>query len=290
MKKLFLVLVLVVALSGCYFWKEVESNEVGVVLNNGVTISDVVGSGRYNNSGWYAGLVVIDVSNITIDWSDISLVTKDKQPISLDLKLTFSRSREDACVRKMYNDFRKESRNAEDLIVLVQSRIPSPAKAMTTKYTLDDMLGIGENSETNRLVVEQFLADALSKEFAEICVVLQNVSIADIGVDQAYLDALSAKAQAQIAVELAKAKTGQLEEQLKQEKAQTEIDLEIARRQNEVNETLAQAFEQSPEFFELEKLKVLANLLDENDLVIYVPEGSDIATVLGTTGVVPVDK
>lgn len=277
--------------SGCYFWNQVESYEKGVVLDNGVTVSRIVDSGRYTDWGFYSDLKVIDVSAITTEWTDPSLVTKDKQPISLVLQLTYSRSRDSADIEKMFTEYQTEALNNDALVVLVHSRVPSVAKAITTQYTLDQMLGIAEGDNTvTRQAVETQLQDLLSTELEEIGVTLLNASLADIGVDQAYLDALSQKAQAQIAVELAQAKTAQLEEQLKQEQAQTQVDLEIARRQNEVNETLAQAFEDSPKFFELERLKVLAGLLDQNDLVIYVPEGSDIATVLGTTGVVPVNK
>lgn len=290
MKRLMILVLLFSLLSGCYWMREVESDEAGIKMDDGVSVSDVVGAGRYSNGDWYGDLVVISVSSITTEWSDPSLVTKDKQPVSLVLNLTFKRSALDTDVEMMWTEYREEALHDEALITLVHSRVPSAAKSITTLYTLDQMLGIAEGEEViNRQVVETKLKEILSAELAEVGVILLNAAIGDIGVDQAYLDALSKKAQAQIESEIAKARTLQLAEQLLQEQAQTQIALEIANRQNEVNELLAQAFADNPEFFELEKLKLLANLLDENDLVIYVPEGSDIATVLGTSGVIPTD-
>ncbi len=282
---LLLLLVIASALTGCYWWTEVQSYEAGVMLGDGVTIDRVVGSGRYSDSAFYAELIVIDVSSITTQWSDQSLVTKDKQPISLVLELTYARSRDAEKVKMMYTTYQTEALNNAALTTLVNSRVPSVAKSITTKYTLDQALGIAEgDNAVGRLAVEAELKNILSTELDEIGVVLLNVVIADIGVDQAYLNALSEKAQAQIQSEIAKARTSQLQEQLVQEKAQTEIDLEKARRTNAVNEELARAYAENPELFELRKLELLANLLDENDLVIYVPEGADIATVLGAAG------
>lgn len=290
MKKIVLLVgVLAFLLSGCFFKREVESFEAGVVLSDGVSISEIVDAGRYTDMNWYADLKIISVSAITVEWNDPSLVTKDKQPISLTLQLTFNRSRVEDDIEKLFTSYQREALDDTALSVLVLSRVPSVAKAITTQYTLDEMLGISEGTN-NRLVVEAKLQELLAAELAEIGVVLQNASLADIGVDQAFLDALSAKAQASINIEVARAKTSQLEQQLLQEEAQTQIALEIANRQNEVNELLAQAFADNPEYFELERLRLLADLLDENDLVIYVPEGSDIATVLGASGVIPVEE
>lgn len=289
--KLFvLVLLLVVMLSstGCYFWNEVESSEAGVILNDGVTVSRVVGSGRYTDMSYYADLIVIDVSTITTQWSDQSLVTKDKQPISLILELTYARSRDEADIRLQWNTYRREVRDNEALTRLVHSRVPSVAKSITTQYTLDQMLGIAEGEQAiNRLVVEGELNTLLESELAEIGVDLFNVVIADIGVDDAYLNALSEKAQAQVQIEIAKTRTAQLQEQLIQEKAQTEIDLEKARRQNAMNEELARAYAENPELFELRRLELLKDVIGRGDVVIYVPEGSDIATVLSGGGIVP---
>jgi len=87
---------------------------------------------------------------------------------------------------------------------------------------------------------------------------------------------LEEKAAAQIAVEVARERTLELEEKLNQEKAQTEIELELARRQNQVNAEMAQSYRASPEVYELERLRLLAGIIGENDKIVIVPEGSDL--------------
>lgn len=285
-----LVLLTALLFSGCYWRKSVQTSQVGIELRDGVTVSSIRSSGRYTDMGYYADMVLIDVSNITTEWVDASLVTKDKQPIGLTLALTFSRNRNSDAIEKMFNEFRAESESNESLIVLVHSRVPSVAKAITTKYTLDQMLGIAEGEDAvGRAQVEADLEELLSAELDKIGVVLQKAAIADIGVEQAFLDSLSEKAQATIRQEIAQVETITLQEELLQEQAQTQINLELASRENQVNEVIAEAFENSPELFELEKLRLLAAILGDNDLVIYIPEGTDIVSVVGS-GVFPIGE
>jgi hypothetical protein len=51
-----------------------------------------------------------------------------------------------------------------------------------------------------------------------------------------------------------------------------------------VNEELAQVFEQSPQFYELERLKLLADVIGDTDKVYFVPEGANLTLLLGASG------
>lgn len=296
MKKINLFLVSLIALTmlaGCYRNSPVESYQMGLVMDDGVSITDVVGPGLYSNGGWRAELYTINVSNITTTWQDPSLVTRDKQPIGLTLALTFARKRDSESIKELYNRYNAEAINDDALMNLVHSKVPGVAKTITTKYTLDQMLGISEpisgTQAIDRGVVAREVFDLLKADLDSIYVDLVAVEIADITPSETFMKALDAKAQAQIGIEVAASETKRLNEQLAQEKAQTEIALEQARRDNLVKQESAKAFEASPELLELEKLKLLANVLGKGDTVIYVPENTDITSVLTQQPIVPVE-
>lgn len=167
--------------------------------------------------------------------------------------------------------------------------------------TLDQMLGVENEDEqestesevstdTNgatqaegRGLLEQKMTALLAPELAECGIELLDVGINDIGVDDGYADKLKEKAVTKVASELAEQKTKQLVEQVKQEKAQTDVDLEIARRKNAVAEEENKIYKLNPEAFELERLRLLKDVIGNNDKMYFIPEGADINLVLSGT-------
>lgn len=287
---LLLGLWLVTMLSGCYVNARVESYQVGLKMPDGVKIEEVVGPGLHTDRGWRAELITISASNITTAWNDPSLVTRDKQPIGLVMNITFARKRDSESIVNLYNRYNNEAINDEALKNLVLSKVPGVAKTITTRYTLDQMLGIAEgNAEVGRETLAQEVHDLLQADLDKIFVELAAVEIADIVVSEKFLEALNTKAQAQINMEVAAQETKLLTEQLAQEKAATEIELEKARRENLVNSEMAKAYEESPQLLQLRMLELTAQMLDEGDTVIYVPEGTSITSVLTQAPVVPVE-
>ncbi len=286
-KKVLPLCIGVLLLTGCFWNAQIQTSQVGLIMSDGVKVDSVVGAGRYTQMGWFADIARVDVSSKTLEWEDPDLVTKDKQPISLKVGVTYRRDSQSKSVLQMWDTYRAEATNDEALQRQVLNRVPRTAKAVTTKFTLDEMLGIAETG--GREFVQQELFDLLAPELTEVGVVLLDVGINDIGVDPEFLNLLKAKAQAQVKSEVAQETTKQLAEQLIQERAQTEIDLELARRENAVNEELAQVFADSPEYMELERLRLLANVIGRNDKIYFVPPGVDISLFLGSNGsVVPI--
>ena len=159
------------------------------------------------------------------------------------------------------------------------NRIPRAAKAITTKFTLDEMLGIAEGSDRAQVTKEFF--DRLQAELDEAGIALLDLGINDIGPDKAFLDLLQQKANAGAQLELSRAQTKRLEEQLLQEKAQTEIDIEKARRDNLVAEEAAKILEASDRAYELQRLERLADVVGDSDKIYFVPEGADISLFIG---------
>lgn len=141
---LFLLLITSFLFTGCYYRATIESNQLGLLKPDGLNVTQVVGPGRHpGDNGWYADYDVIDNSVITWIWEDKDLVTKDKQPIGLQLAISVKRNHEPSKLIMMYNVYKSEALDNEALKALVNNRIPRAAKAITAKYTLDQMLGIG---------------------------------------------------------------------------------------------------------------------------------------------------
>lgn len=287
-KILLLIAFLASSVTGCYIWKSVTANEIGLELVDGVSITQVLPSGRYSKGGWFSRLAVIDVSAKTTTWSDPDLVTKDKQPIGLEVAVTYARRRDEASIRQMWQLYRAEATSDDALTAQILSRIPAGAKSITTEFTLDEMLGVTEADTINRQTVTQRLFDLLGPEFGEVGVDLLDVRITNIAPDPAYLALLSEKAQIQLKADISKQQTAQLIEQLKQEEQKTKVDLEIASRQNRVNEEMAKAYGESPELFRLKMIEALKEVFKNTDKVVFIPDGSDLSIITGTGEIVPV--
>jgi hypothetical protein len=279
---LFLVLVLVmVSMSSCYYNKKVGSNEVGIQMDDGVSITAVVGAGRYTKMKYYADLICIDTSSKSLVWQDDDVWTSDKQSVTFGVSITYARKNDADSVKLMWSEYNAAAKKDKDLESLVLSRIPRVVKQVSTTYTLDEMLGIAD-SEKNRATMQAEMETLLAAELNSCGVMLIDFGVSDIGVDPVYQEKLQEKSTAAIEIELAQQRKEQLETQLEQERAQTEIDLEKARRANLVAEEEAKVYKTSDEAFELKRLELMKDMLDETDKVYFIPEGSDITLFFGT--------
>lgn len=284
-KRIALVLMLMVAMScmtGCYFNKTVESSEVGIKMDDGVQISEVVGAGRYTNLGWYAGMKTMDTSakQITLRIEDVS--TSDKQTVSIDILVDVARMSDEESVRKIWTEYNAVAKKDEQLMAVVQNLLRSPVNQVSTTMTVDEMLGVDETSDKTRATMEADIAELLRPVLESRGIALNTLNVMNIGVDPQYQAKLQEKSTAAIEIELAEQKAKQLEKQLEQEKAQTEIDLEKARRANLVAEEEAKVYEESAEAYELKRLELMKDMLDESDKIYFIPEGADITLFLGS--------
>lgn len=286
-KRIALVLMLVVmsfSLCSCYFNKTVESGEVGVRMNDGVQIDEVVGAGRYTNLGWYANMKTMDTSakQVKLVINDVS--TSDKQTVSIEILAEVARKSDEESVKTIWVNYNAAAKNDDQLITLVKDLMRSPVNKVSTTMTVDEMLGVDENSDKTRTTMETDIAALLRPVLETRGISLNTLNVTNIGVDPLYQAKLQEKSTAAIEIELAEQKAKQLEKQLEQEKAQTEIDLEKARRANLVAEEEAKVFEESPEAYELKRLELMKDMLDESDKIYFIPEGADITLFLGSEG------
>jgi len=281
------ILLLAVSLSGCYWQTEIEENERGLMMPDGVTVKRVLGPGRYTDMGWYSELKVFDTSAKTAAWLDPDLVTQDKQPIGFEVSITYARKGDAESVTSMWQRYNAEARRDDALNQQVLARVPRVAKGITTRYSLDEMLGISEG--TARSDIQNDLFNDLSTELDEIHVELLDVGINNIAPDPTYMDSLKRKASAQINVEVAQEETKLKAEQLKQEQAETQIALERASRERQVQEEQAKALITNDRYYELERLKAIQGMFSSRDKVWIIDPNQDITMLFGADGVMPVE-
>ena len=279
-----------VSLSGCY-WASIESSEIGIETYRG-QVTNILSPGGYQNFDPFTDLDIIDCSAQTLEWNDPDLVTRDKQPIGITIVASFARKRDAESIRLMWDKWREEAISDEALLRQVNNRIPSVAKTITAKYTLDQLLGTVEGdvqTQFGRGVVINDLYKLLGPELEEFGVELYDVRISNFAPDPGYLEKLKEKAGVQVDKEIAEQRTAQLQEQLKAEKAQTAVELEKASRQNKVNEELAKVYDRSDRYYELERLKLLKEVIGPTDKIYFIPQGTDLAIFLaGGPGPVPI--
>jgi len=275
-----LLIVVMLSVSGCYWNRQVESSEVGLKMDDGVSIAAVVGPGRYTNMSWFGEMKILDVSAKTLEWSDPDLVTKDKQPIGIAVGVTYARLRDSDSVKHMWSHYNSEAIDDASLALQVANRIARSVKEVTTSFTLDEMLGVALTENTGRGALTSDFFDKLSPELAEIGVELLDAGVNNIAPSAEYLALLERKANSYAQVDLARQQTLTLQEEFKQEQAQTEIDLEVARRANLVKVEEGKAYAESEQLMELRRLELLTGILGESDKVYFVPQGTDLTLFL----------
>lgn len=285
MKKRIALLVLLamatVFCCSCYYNAEIESNEVGIQMDDGVSVSSVVGAGRYTKMKWYADIVAMDISTKKIVLAIDDVSTSDKQTVGVEVLAEVNRKPDENSVRTLWKNYNAVAKSDEHLTALVQDMMRSPVNKVSTQMTVDEMLGVADSDKT-RATMENDIFGILEPLLSSRGIALTAFQVMNISVDPQYQAKLQEKSTAAIEIELAEQKAKQLEKQLEQEQAQTEIDLEKARRANLVAEEEAKVYETSKEAYELKRLELMKDMLGESDKVYFIPEGSDITLFLGT--------
>lgn len=276
---------LALALGGCYRNEEVSESQVGLVMTDGVSIDKdgVKYTGRYSQgSTYWARIVIIDTSTKTLKWSDPDLITSDKQVIGVDVGVSYRRSRDAEIVRRVWSEYPAEAQDDTALAILVDSRMARTMKNLTADYTLDELISTAANKEKDRTTATNEAFAALNLELAEFGAELIDLGINNVTPSDTYRASLDAKAQAIVDVEVSQKQTLFLQEKLAQEKAQTAIALEQADRDNKVAMIEAQLLTQSPEAFELEKIKAMAAIFGPQDKIYFLQPGTDISAFFGS--------
>lgn len=277
------------SLTGCYFWRTVEPHEFAIRSNDGVSIDEVVGEGRYSNSSWWADIHVIDGQSKTITWRDNELLTYDRQSVGFEVSVTYARSR--GLAEVMWTQFRAASTCDESLAELVITRIPRVVKAITSAMTLDQML--------ERTELQTEIRQALHIELEAIGLRLIDLGVNNIRPSEHYLQLLEQRAtiaaEEELAVRrntvalaeverertvaesnierervIAEGSVALAEQQLLLEIAETDVALELARRDLLVAQENARIYELSDAMLQIRLATIHADAL-RNANTIYLP-------------------
>jgi len=284
---LVMLLVAALLLGGCSINKATEEYQVGLRLKGGTEIVQIYQAGRHTLWGLYDEIKNVSVSAITVQWSDPDLVTKDKQPVGLSLQVTFARDKDE--IETMWREYNSETISDEALMNQVLGRIPRVAKAVTTQYTLNEMLGIEEDGSTSvigRYEVQSKMEDLLEGELREIYCVMLDIGINNIAPDEGYLNQLKEKAKAQIGVEVAEAQKTLADTQILTEQANTTIQLEIAKRERLVAQERAKVYETNPGWLKLQIWEAAKGVF-AGDNVWFIDPNADLTLLFSGENVVP---
>lgn len=294
-------------LSGCYWWNEVETNQVGVKLNAG-RIYDCVPPGVYSSNGWWEDLKTVDKDTMTFSVEDPEVATQDNQLVGVKITIQARRAVADdtgspdcSVVRNLLQNWPAlvEDQSFVDTVsATAREGIKNGARGFTLERLLNDRNGLST-------AITAFIEEDAAKYAGEVV----NITIENIALNPDYAAVLNAKAllTAETEKELKRqelvrqqAQTNSLEQQqltlvteerLKREQAQTAVDVEIATREGKKVAASNQIYLDNERAYELEKLRLFANILGDKSAMWFIPQGTDLTLLLsqlnGNQQVVP---
>lgn len=297
-KKIFVLLaVLMMLLSGCYFGDDVKTNEVGAQLNKNKVIN-CVGPGVYNDAGFFSDLVEVDVSTLTLEVEDQEVVTSDNQLVGVRITVQARRRGDCESVTSLLSNWSTlldDDVLKQTIDATAREGIKNGTRSFTLQELLDDRNGLADS-----------ISEKLSEDSGKYHVQIVNVTIENIGIAEEYADIMQATAQLkaeedyqqrrqslvqqQAETDLFERQQQQLvlNEQLKLEEKQTEIDIEIARREGAKIAATQSVYENNDRAYELERLRLTANIIGDKSVIYFIPEGTDLTVFVSETELTPV--
>lgn len=281
---LVLVAMMVTATSGCYFWKSVETDEVGAQLNRN-RIEACVPSGVYTSGRWFAKLKTVSVATLTFEVEDPEVATADNQLVGVKITIQARRMADcESTTSFLINWTRLMSDDV--LIQTIDATAREGIKNGTREFTLTELLN-------DRDGLANAISLQLEEDTAKYSTEIVNVTIENIALAPEYADQLQKTAQLKAEEDFQIRRQGLIEiqaetdlfereqaqlvlvEQLKVEEAQTAVDVEIATREGKKTLARQEVYLLNEKAFELEKLILLADILGDN-VVYFLPEGTDL--------------
>lgn len=303
MQRKFLALVIsAVFLSGCFLNDDVRTDQQGVIVNGG-KIEECVPPGVYTRTGFYQDLREVNMGTMTIPVDDPEIATADNQLVGMTVVIQARRNVDCTSLTNMLTNWPSllDDKGLSDVVTATANEaMKNGTRDFTLQGLLDDRNGLAGKIQS-----------ALEEDAAKYSVTIINVSIKNIALDPQYAAQLQEKAllTAQTETELKRqelikqqASNQQLEqsqrvlvlaEQLKAEQAQTGITVEIATREGQRVAAENSVYLVNAAAFELEKLRLLREVLGDQQVIYFVPEGTDLTLLLsqltGSQTVVPVN-
>jgi hypothetical protein len=287
--RLFLVLALPLILTACFINDDVKTDQSGVIVNGG-KITDCVGPGVYTRWGLFQDLVEVSNGTVTFEVSDPQVATKDSQLVSVIVTIQARRNSDCDSLKNLLTNW-PALVDDTNLINTITATTNEAIKVGTRQFDLTQLLN-------DRVGLSTAIETALESDSNKYSTTIINVTIKDVGLDPKYAEVLQQKALLTAQIEAAlreqdlikqqaandtlaqEQKTLVLLAQLETEKAQTAVQVEIATRAGNVVEAANNVYLINPAAFQLEKLRLLKEVLGDKAVIYFVNENTDLTLLL----------
>lgn len=287
-------------LSGCYWNTEALPNQMAVELEKGA-IQDISGPGGVYSKPtcYFCDITLVNIDTLTFSVEDPEVLTSDNQAVGVKITIQARRQSSDEAITNLIT---KWSALVDDATLIntisatAREGMKNGVRNFTLTQLLDDRNGLAD------AIREQLELDA-SKYGAEVV----NVTVENIAPSAEYMAILGETANVKANTDKAireqdlinqTAKNQILEQQKRvevanakvlAEQAETLVQVEIAKRQGQVVAAQNEVYSLNPQAFELEKLRLLQNILGEGTIY-FIPAGTDLTTYFfqNFNGVAPV--
>jgi regulator of protease activity HflC (stomatin/prohibitin superfamily) len=216
---------------GCW-GAPVSDSQVGLIMKDGASISQVVATGRYKDWGMLSDIKIISTAAITGDYTDASVLLRDKQQVSVTLAYTVRRAGDTESIKRMWSTYKNEALSDDLLKQLVLKYIPEGLKAATTSMTLDETLGISNAAGSGRDAMTTKIEENVRPKLKECGIDLVDIRLSDIQPSASYLASLDQKANSQAQIDVANAEVKEAEAKRQAELTKKQTELEVAQLEN----------------------------------------------------------
>lgn len=299
-QKAFLLLALSLSMTGCFLNDDVQTDQSGIIVDGGKII-ECVGPGVYTRWGLFYDLVEVSNGTVTFEVSDPQVATKDSQLVSVIVTIQARRNADCDSLQNLLTNW-PALVDDNNLINTITATTNEAIKVGTRQFDLTQLLN-------DRVGLSSAIETALESDSSKYSTTIINVTIKDVGLDPKYAEVLQQKALLTAQIEAAlreqdlikqqaandklaqEQKTLVLLAQLETEKAQTAVQVEIATRAGKVVEAANNVYLINPAAFELEKLRLLKEVLGDKAVIYFVNENTDLTLLLSNIAsgqVVPV--
>lgn len=287
------LLVLPLILSACYWNDDVETSQVGVKVDGG-RIVECLGPGIYTDLGLFTDLREVSASTLTFQVTDPEVATADNQLVGISITIQARRQSSCEAVTNLLTNWAALV-DDPNLIATVSATAKEGIKIGTRDFTLTQLM-----SDRNGLA--QKIMAALEQDTAEYSTEVINVTVENVALSPEYSAQMQEKAllTAQIETEARRQDlikqqasneklqreqdTEILQAQLKKEEAQTQVQVEIAEREGEVIAARNKIYSLNPEAFELERLRLMQDVLGDKAVFYFLEPGTDLSLLLNSAG------
>ncbi|HBC44568.1 MAG: hypothetical protein UX01_C0013G0021 [Candidatus Collierbacteria bacterium GW2011_GWB2_45_17] len=288
------------ALTGCFINDDVQTDQSGVIVDGG-KITECVGPGVYTRWGFFEDLVEVSNGTVTFEVSDPQVATKDSQLVSVIVTIQARRNADCDSLKNLLTNW-PALIDDTNLINTITATTNEAIKVGTRQFDLTQLLN-------DRVGLSSAVETALENDSNKYSTTIINVTIKDVGLDPAYAEVLQKKALLTVQIEAALREQDLIKQQaandklaqeqrtlvslaqLDAEKAVTAVQVEIATRAGNVVEAANNVYLINPAAFELEKLRLLKEVLGDKAVIYFVNENTDLTLLLSNIAsgqVVPV--